>query len=77
MGIAVTQFTRQSSRPLSAESYRAAARKLRKYADALDARCEAVEPRERASLTSCIHGLSHFARSLSARHNRRMIASEE
>jgi hypothetical protein len=54
-------------------SYRAAARKLRKIADALDARCEPQSPSDKAALTSAVHRLTHTARALSARHHGRPI----
>lgn len=53
---------------MTPESYLAAARKLRKIAAHLDARCTPQTPHERASLTSTIHGLALFARQLSQRH---------
>lgn len=64
------QFPKDASRPLRPESYRAAARRLRKYADQLDERADPQSPREQASLTSAVHGLSHYAQLLSRRHRR-------
>lgn len=66
------QFAKQSSRPLSPESYRAAARKLRRIADDLEARCTPQTPREQASLTRTIHVLLQMARHLRDRHQRKL-----
>lgn len=64
------QYPKDSARPLRPGSYRAAARRLRKFADQLDARADPQSPREQASLTSAVHGLSHYAQLLSRRHRR-------
>lgn len=53
------------------ESYRTAARRLRRYADLLDAYAEPARPRDLASLTRTIHSLIQYVRSLSDRHHRR------
>lgn len=53
---------------MSPASYEAAARQLDKYAAKLRSRSDPQSPRERASLTSAIHGLSLFAQALSRRH---------
>lgn len=51
-----------------AESYRAAARAIRRMADDLEARADAETARERAARTRVIHRLSLYCRQLSARH---------
>lgn len=58
------------SRVLRPESYQAAARRVRRMADALEARSAPQTPREQAALTSAIHTLSHYAQDLSRRHRR-------
>ena len=62
------QFARKSPRPLPPSSYEAAARKLDKFAADLRERKDPQSPREKAALTSAIHGLSLFAQALSRRH---------
>lgn len=62
------QFTRQSSRPLTAASYAAAVRRQRQLLDTIERYAGASQPRERAQLTRAIHGLSLGAQSLSRRH---------
>lgn len=62
------QFTRRALQPMRPSSYRAAARKLRRVADLLEARAEAADPRAKQALTRAIHGLAHFAHALSRRH---------
>lgn len=54
--------------PLRPESYRAAARRLREYADQLDQRAAAQSPQEKRALTLAVHGLAQYARNLSQRH---------
>ena len=51
-------------------SYIAAAKKLREYADKIEGRANASTPRERAALTSAIHGVSWYAQTLSKRHRK-------
>lgn len=58
-------------KPLQAQSYRAAARKLRRFADQFDARCEPQSPRDLASLTSAVFCLSRYAQELLTRHRRK------
>jgi len=53
------------------ESYRAAARRLRRFADQLEARCTPQTPREQAALTLTVNLLLRYARLLSARHHGR------
>lgn len=53
------------------ESYRAAARRLRRYADLLADYADPHRPRDIASLTRAIHSLSRYAQALSERHRRR------
>lgn len=72
----MTQFTRQSLRPLSARNYRAAVRRVRELADAIEAHAEATEPREKATRTRAINDLSHVARDL-ARRNRGLTVAEQ
>ena len=63
---------KQTSRsPLRRSQYRAAARCIRQYADAIEQRSAPLTPRELAALTSAIHGLSRYAPSLSPRHRAR------
>lgn len=69
----MAQFSRQVSRPLSAASYKAAVRHLRKRIDRIEARCEPVTARDKASLTSAINGLSIAAQALSRRHHRSSV----
>lgn len=52
------------------ESYRAAARRLRRAADALGRWAAASTPAERRALTLAIHGLARYARMLTERHRR-------
>lgn len=66
------QFEKQSSRPLSPESYRAAARKLRRIADKLDDYCAPTTPAEQGRLTRIIHVLLHTGRHLRDRHQRKL-----
>jgi hypothetical protein len=70
------QFSRQSSRPLTARSYRAAVARIRELAAAIEARAGATEPHDRAMLTRSIHGLAHAARDLSRRHSGVSVAQE-
>jgi len=70
------QFVRQSRQTMTPESYRAVARRLRKIADQIEARCTPQTPHERAALTTVVHQLTHAARALSARHHGRPIYSE-
>ena len=51
-------------------TYQVAARKLRKIADDFDKRCKPKTPRDKAALTSTVHGLSRYAKDLSDRHRR-------
>lgn len=67
------QFPRQSSLPMSPESYRAVSRRLRRIADQLEARCTPQTPHEKAALTTAVHQLTYAARALSARHHGRPI----
>lgn len=57
---------------LRPETYRAAARRLRKTADYLNARCEPKTPRQKAALTSTVYGLSRYARHLAEKHRRKV-----
>ena len=58
---------------LNFTTYQAAARKLRKIADNLDARCKPRTPRQKAALTSAVYGLSRFAQALAKKHRRTTI----
>ncbi|HAR46243.1 MAG TPA: hypothetical protein DCS05_08780 [Nitrospiraceae bacterium] len=58
---------------LNPTTYQAAARKLRKLADDLDMRCKPKTPREKAALTSTVHGLSRYAKNLADRHRRKQF----
>ena len=60
-------------RPMRAASYLGAARQLRRFADALEARADATTPRERAALTLTVHTMVHFVRVFAARHARRPL----
>jgi len=53
---------------LKPSTYQAAARRLRKIADNLDARCAPKTPRQKAALTSTVYGLSRYARQLADKH---------
>lgn len=64
------QFPRRSTLPMSPESYRAAARRLRKMADDLEARCTPQTPREQAALTSTLTGIARYTWHLVCRHKR-------
>lgn len=55
---------------MRATSYRAAARKLRKYADDLERRCSPQTVREKQALTRVIHSLADTVRLLSRLHDR-------
>lgn len=66
----MTQFEKEGQRPMRPSAYRAAAKRLREFADQLDARADAEAPRERAALTGTVHRLAQFARALSQRHRR-------
>jgi hypothetical protein len=50
------------------ESYRAAAHRLRKIADAIEARAECATPPQRAGMTNRLRTASHTIRVLLARH---------
>lgn len=65
------QFQRRAEQPMQPSSYRAAARRLRQMADALEARAEPTTPREKAALTSTLHTLEMYVRRLVARHHGR------
>lgn len=71
------QYPKDSTRPLRPGSYRAAARRLREFADQLDERADPQSPREQASLTTAVHGLSHYAQLLSRRHRRSLSGLPE
>lgn len=71
------QFTRHSTRPMQPESYRAAARKLRRLSDQIEVRAASDTPQERRALTRSIHSLGHFVRALVARHNGRLPPDEK
>lgn len=70
------QFTRQSSRPLSPRSYRAAVRRVRQLCDAIADNAEAQSPTERAGLTRAINGLAGAAGSLARRHRGVSVAHD-
>jgi len=55
---------------LKPTTYQAAARRLRKIAANLDARCAPRTPRQKAALTSTVYGLSRYARHLAERHRK-------
>lgn len=71
------QFARRALSPMQPESYRAAARRLRKIADKLEARAGALTPHEMAARTNILHTLGHFVRALIARHDRRPLHAPE
>ena len=52
-------------------SYRAAARRLRIFADQLEDRCRPTNSEERRALTMAVNGTARFARQLFERHRRR------
>lgn len=56
------QFPKQSTRPLTAASYRAAVRRVRELCDLIDARA--------------VHGLADAARTLSRRHRGETVQAE-
>lgn len=62
------QFTPRRSQPMTAESYRIIARKLRAYADRLELAAEGRDRHERQHLTAVLKGLSHAARAWWQRH---------
>lgn len=64
------QFPARTAQPAQPESYRAAARRLRRFADKLEAHCAPQTPQERRGLTRTVNTLAHFARALFRRHNR-------
>lgn len=64
------QFAKRSTQPLRPESYRAIARRLRRFADRIERAAEPKSPREQATLTRLIHALAQFARITATRHNR-------
>lgn len=64
------QFTRQSRRPLSPQSYQAAARMLRRAADRLETSCTPVTSQEKRRLTMIIHSLNRSVKHLRDRHDR-------
>lgn len=64
------QFTRQSARPASPEMYRAAARRLRRFAEQLEARAAPSTPQEKRQLTRTVHSLAYSVRALRQRHDR-------
>ncbi len=68
------QVPKQSTRPLSPQSYLAAARKLRQYADDLERRANPVTPQDKRSLTRVIHSLAYATRCLRYRHDRLVVA---
>ena len=70
------QFPRQSTRPLTARSYRAAAARIRELADSIDAHAEPATPQDKRALTQSIHGLAHAARDLSRRHRGVSVAQD-
>lgn len=63
-------FSPRPRLPLRRESYLAAARRLRRYADQIEARADPQTPQERGALTSAIHGVALYAQDLSRRHRR-------
>lgn len=63
------QFTRQSARPASPEMYRAAARRLRRFATQLEERAAPTTPQEKRQLTRTVHALAYSTRALRQRHD--------
>lgn len=57
--------------PLHPNTYRAAARRLRKFADNIDARSKPKTARQKAALTRTIYDLSRFTQNLSKMHRRK------
>lgn len=62
----MTQFRKRASGPLGPEGYRAAARKLRRFAETLDSRADGPP----ATLTPIIRDIEAHARSLAIRHQK-------
>lgn len=71
------QFQKRSSQPLSPESYRAAARRLRDLAALVDRYSDARDTRQHQQLTRAIHGLSAASQALSRRHRKQSLADNE
>jgi hypothetical protein len=67
------QFTRQSSRPLTAASYAAATRRHRRLLDLIERYADPQSVRDKQQLTRAIHGLSMSAQNLSRRHRAQSI----
>lgn len=65
----MTQFRCKSSGPLGPEGYRAAARKLRHFAERLDARAEGAP----SALTPLLRDIEAHARSLAIRHQKALV----
>lgn len=64
------QFTRRSTQPMRAESYRRIARVLRDIADKIESRAEGVHDsaQNRRAVTRLLHGLTQRARAWQERH---------
>lgn len=67
------QFPKRSTLPLQPESYRAAARRLRRIADKLEARAAPRNPIEKTALSNIVNNLYHTSRRLWCRHTGRPI----
>ena len=68
----MTQFRKRASGPLGPEGYRAAARKLRRFADALDSRADGPP----AALSPIVRDIEAHARSLAIRHQEALVAQQ-
>jgi len=68
----VTQFRKRASGPLGPEGYRAAACKLRRFADALDSRADGPP----AALSPIVRDIEAHARSLAIRHQEALVAQQ-
>lgn len=62
-------------RVMRRESYLAVAKKLRYYADMLDANAEKSTPQQRRAVTLAVNNLSHLSRKLYDRHHHGRVRS--
>ena len=69
----MTQFTRQSTRPLSPAAYGAAVRRGRQLLDIIERYRSPQDVREKQQLSRAINGLSYFARDLARRQRGQSI----
>lgn len=66
-----TQFPKRNTQPLKPGSYTYCARRLRKWADRIEACGDPKTPRELAALTRAVRAAHNFIRVFSLRHTRR------